>query len=116
MADLRTVNITIASGAALSEAIRGDDLLGNAGMVYIPAWTAASLGFKISDTENGAYVPLRNEFGSLVEITGIQTAAAGWYKLPTEMMGAAWFKLWSETSGSDTNQGSARACKVAMKG
>lgn len=108
------VSVTIANGAALSGAVAASPLATTFQAVYIPAWTSASLGFKVCDTVDGTYAPLRNEAGALIEVTGIQTAAPGWYKLPLELLAAPFFKLWSETSGSNTNQGAERVCKIAL--
>ena len=113
----KRVTVTIASGAALSEAIPVGDLVADAGLVIMPGtWTAANLGFKVADVENGVYVPLRDETGTLVEISGIQTGAAGAYKLPASLRGAPYVKLWSESSGSDANQAGARSIILVGKG
>ena len=108
--------VTIAASAALSNAVDMREYVGDAGLIYIPAWTAASLGFYVSDAYAGTYAPLRDDAGAVVEISGIQTAAAAWYKIPEELRGAAWVKLWSETAGSDVNQAAARACMIFVKG
>lgn len=108
------VTVTIAEDAAESGAVNASPLATTFQAVYIPAWTAASLGFKVCDTVDGTFAPLRDETGALIEVTGIQTAAAGWYRLPLELLAAPFFKLWSETAGSDVNQGADRACKIAL--
>ena len=111
------VSVTILSGAAVSEAINLEDLGGDAGLVGVPgAWTSASLGFQVSDAFGGTYSPLRDQTGAVVEISNIQTAAAGWYKLPDALRGAMYVKLWSESSGSDAVQGADRAMVVLAKG
>jgi hypothetical protein len=110
------ISLTILTGAAESESVSFVDVVGDAGLVRIPAWTSASLGFKVCDTFGGTFAALRDEMGALVEITGIQTAAAGWYKLPAGLRGARYVKLWSETSGSDTNQAADRALVLTVKG
>lgn len=111
------LNTTIGAGAALSGAIDMRDVVGDAGLVGVPgAWTAADLGFKVSDTLGGTYSPLRDESGAIVQISGIQTGAAAWYKLPAALRGALFVKLWSQSAGSDANQAAARALVVAVKG
>ena len=110
------VSLTIAINTAESEAVSLVDFVGDAGLVMVPAWTAASLGFKVCDTPGGTFAALRDEYGALVEVTGIQTAAAGWYKLPAGLRGARYVKLWSETAGSDTNQAAARSMAISVKG
>lgn len=120
--------LTIANGAAISDAMYLGESVGDAGMIYIPAWTAANLGFQVGvptpgtgrtspgeGTEPGTYVPLRDEAGSIVQISGIQTAAAGWYKLPDALRGAGWVKAWSQNAGSDVAQGASRAMVVVAK-
>jgi hypothetical protein len=110
-------NVTIANGTAESGEIDLQNVVGDAGLVGIPAaWTSAALGFKVSDKSGGTFSSLRDESGSLVQISGIQTSAAGWYKLPEALRGAMFVKLWSQTAGSDVNQGADRALVVMAKG
>jgi hypothetical protein len=111
------INLTIALGAAESQAFSLVDLVGDAGLVGVPsAWTSAAMGFKVSDSFGGTFSPLRDESGSIVQISGIITNAAAWYKLPDALRGALYAKLWSQTSGSDTNQDAARSLVVMAKG
>jgi hypothetical protein len=111
------ISLTIASGAAESEAFSLADLVGDAGLVRTPAaWTAAGIGFKVSDSFAGTFAPLRGQAGSLVEISNVQAAEAGWYKLPDELRGALYVKLWSENAGVDANQAADRALAVVAKG
>jgi hypothetical protein len=110
-----TKQAVIASGAALSGVIEMEQYAG--GQVIIPAaWDAAAIAFKVCATPDGAFTPLRSQSGALVEITGIVTNAAGAYPLPDELFGSLYVKLWSETSGSDTNQTAARSLVVTLKG
>jgi hypothetical protein len=114
---INRVNVTIANGAAVSDPIEMANYFGNLGMVRVPgAWTGASMGFQVSDALSGIYSPLRDETGGLIEVTGIQTAAAAWYKLPDALRGALFVKLWSETSGSGVNQAADRILTVVVKG
>jgi hypothetical protein len=109
--------VTIAENAALSGAIDLSNVVGDAGLVGVPsAWTAAAIGFKVSDTLGGTYSPLRDESGAIVQISGIITNAAGWYKLPDALRGAMFVKLWSQAAGVDTNQAAARSLVVVAKG
>lgn len=110
-------NVTIGAGAAISSAFSLNPLAGDAGLIGVPStWTAAAIGFKICDTQDGTFSPLRDEVGTIVQITGVQAAAAGWYKIPDAVRGAPWVKLWSQTGGADTNQAAARALVVCAKG
>ncbi len=112
-----TVSVTGGAGVAESQAFSLADLVGDAGLVGVPsAWTAAGLGFKVSDSFAGTYSPLRDEAGAVVQVSGIITNAAAWYKLPDALRGALYVKLWSQTSGSDTNQAAERALVVCAKG
>jgi hypothetical protein len=87
------------------------------GQVITPAaWTSAAIGFKVCDTPDGTFVPLRSQSGALVEITGVVTNAAAAYPLPDELFGSLHFKLWSENAGSDANQAAARSLTVTLKG
>jgi hypothetical protein len=105
----------IAAGAAVSTVIGMADFSG--GHVVTPAaWTAGSIAFQVCDTPGGTFVPLRSSAGALVEITNIVTNAAAAYPLPDELFGALYFKVWSETSGSDTNQAAARSLTITLKG
>ena len=110
------INTRIANGAAESRAIDLRETFPSLGLVHIPAWTAANLAFKVASSLDGTYAPLRNASGALVEISGIQTAAPGWYRLPEELNGASFVKMWSETAGSDVNQGAERAIQIVGKG
>ena len=106
----------ILATANLSEVVRAVDVVPSVGLVFIPGWTAASLGFQVSDREDGIFAPLRNKTGSIVEVTGIVTTTGAWYPLPVELNGAAFFKLWSQTSGSNVAQTVDRLCLVSFKG
>jgi hypothetical protein len=107
---------TIAASAAISAAIDNSGISG--GAVLVPGtWTAANIGFKVCNTKGGTFVPLRDQAGSLVQITNVQTGEADAYTLPDELFGCLWFKVWSCTSaGVDTNQAAERACTVMAKG
>jgi hypothetical protein len=112
--DHTTVDVTIANGASLSQAIdfRQFSLM----TVRMPAtWTAASIGFKVSDTAGGTFSPLYDDGGSLVQISS--PTANNAYVAPAEVAAGHWVKLWSQNgSGSDTNQAAARTLAVDLKG
>ena len=108
-----TTTATIANGAAVSGAI---DLRGYAGgLIRMPAaWTAAHVGFQVSDATAGTYVPLYDRDGALVTIN---VAVSRAYPLPAEAFGARYVKLWSQNgAGADANQGAARDIGVDLKG
>ncbi len=108
---------TIGAGAALSNAIDMSPLLSGLGLIFVPnPWTAAAIGFQVSSTQAGTFSPLYTETGALVQITGIAVGAAGWYKVPAEVAGAQWIKLWSQNGGVAANQAASRALLLAAKG
>jgi len=110
----RSVGVTIANGAALSEAFSMEAF--SMGVVHMPAaWTAASIGFKVAATQGGTYLPLYDESASLVQISGPAVDKA--YVLPPAAAAMPWVKLWSQDgSGNNTNQGGDRTITVTVKG
>ena len=105
------VTVTILNGAALSQAISMADYA--LGSIILPAaWTAASISFKVCDSNGGTFVPLKVAAGTICEIT---VAASGAYPLPAELLSCAYFKVWSETSGSDVTQGADRILTLMLK-
>lgn len=102
--------LTIASGAAVSDAFEMDDALFL--VVHMPAaWTAASLAFKVAPEKGGTFVPLYDENGALLELTVAESTAV---RVPTNWLaGNPWVQLWSETAGADVAQGAARTITVA---
>lgn len=101
-------NLTIADGAAVSDA------------VIIPtSWTDANMGFKVCDTPTGTFVPLKTDAGVPVQISSITTDAAYGYKIPNDIFPARWVKLWSKSTTAatvtDTNQSGAISITVMLK-
>ena len=110
--DNHVLTATIASGAALSDVIdmRRFSFL----TVHMPAaWTAASMGFYVSSSEGGTFLPLYADDGNLVEITTPTADKA--YTAPATVGGAHFVTLWSETSGSGVNQAAERSLIVELK-
>jgi len=110
--DNQVLTVTIANGAALSDAfdMRRFSFL----TVHMPAaWTAASMGFYVSSSQGGTFLPLYDDEGNVVEITSPAVDKA--YTAPATVGGAHWVKLWSETSGSGVNQGAERSLIVNLK-
>jgi hypothetical protein len=106
--------VTIASGAAKSGIVSMKSYAG--GYIITPAaWTAASIGFLVSDEENGVFAPLCDQHGNLVEITQIKVDGVRVYTLPDEIFPAFYFQLWSETNGSDANQAAGRDLTITFK-
>lgn len=113
---LTQLDVSIALNSALSDVVRSVDVVPSVGLVFIPGWTAASLAFQVSDSADGQFAPLRSKSGALVEVTGIVTTTGAWYPLPVELNGAPFFKLWSETGGSNVVQTALRLLKISFKG
>lgn len=106
---------TIASGAAASGGLK---LTGYRGLaVQTPAaWTAANIGFEVSE-DDSTYVPLYDEDGARVVISGVATGAAAVYIAPAEVWAAGvypYVRLASldTADGSAENQAAARTLKV----
>lgn len=110
------VATTIVSGTALSGVISSQLFPG--GAVIVPStWTAANIGFKVCDTPAGTFVPFRDQYGGLVQITGVIANAANAYPLPDALFGSLFIKLWScDAAGADVNQGADRVITVILKG
>ena len=109
----RSVAATIANGGNLSDAFDARKV--TMGTLHMPAaWTSASIGFKVSPTSDGTFLPLYDEHGTLVQITSPSASQA--YSLPTRLAGCGFVKLWSQDgSGSNTAQGAARSFLVELK-
>ena len=102
--------VTIAISTALSDPI--DLSRYSSGVILMPAaWTAAGIGFKVSDAYGGTYVALIDAAGDEVE-----AAAAGVidvaHPMPAAIFGFKYVKLWSETVGSDVTQAAERVLKI----
>jgi hypothetical protein len=119
MRETKVIHATIANGEAESEALNMGEMAG--GYVHFPAaWTDANLGFKVSPTEDGDYVPLLDDLGSPLQISGIVTDESLAYALPDGLYSASYFKLWSKSTTiatqTDTNQGAERSLTIVLKG
>ena len=112
--------VTIPSSAAVSDAILGNDLR-NANSMTItipPAWTAADLGFEVSDDDGTTWVPVRDHLWDRIRVQNIDTAEAGVVQAPAEAWGITKherFRLASlnVSTGANENQGAARS--IALK-
>lgn len=108
-----TETLTIANGAAVSGAFNMERY--SMGLLHMPAaWTAASIGFQVSSTLAGTYVPLYDKNNTLVQISGSTTSRG--YALPAEVAACRYVKLWSQDgAASGTNQGAARTLLLDLK-
>jgi hypothetical protein len=111
--DTHTKTVTIAISGNLSGAIdmRRYSML----IVHMPAaWTAASIGFKVSSSDAGTFQALYDDDGDLVQIDS--PAASASYQANAEVAGAHWVKLWSQNgSGTNTAQAAARTLVLDLK-
>jgi len=103
---------TILSGTALSTPINFCDFVMM--QIHIPAvWTAAEIGYYVSPTVDGTYVPLFDETGAIIENVTIVVDTA--VVSPPRIAGARFVRIWSQSSGIDVNQGADRVLIVVMK-
>ena len=107
-----SVTLTIAPSGNESTPLATHQYAG--GIVHMPAaWTSASLGFKVASEVTGTFLPLYDEYGSLVQITPSASRA---YNLPEAIFAARYIKLWSQNgSGTNTAQEAARSLIVDLK-
>ena len=106
--------LTIANAAAISGAV--DFRKFTTGVYHMPTgWTAAQIGFKVSQSKTGTYLPLYDLVGAFITVT--TTAVDVAMPLPAQLAGCAWFKFWSQDgSAGNTNQGAARTIRYDLKG
>lgn len=108
-----TVNATILNGANLSGEIDFQEY--SMMVIHMPAvWTAANIGFHVSTTTGGTFIPLYDDNGNLVQTAAavISTAIAA----PAELAGCRFVKLWSQDgAGANTNQGGDRVMALDLK-
>lgn len=128
--------VLIAAGAAISSGGRMSgiiDATGAAGgRIRIPkVWTAANVTFVAAGTPGASgispvrgtppvdedFVKVRDSAGVLLKITTIQTAEAGWYEIPPNVMSCGYFRLKSTNTASevDANQDAEREIWVSLK-
>ena len=108
-----TMSMVIDAAAWLSDAF--DMSIYAGGILRMPAaWTAASVGFHVSDSEEGTYLPLYDDDGTLVQIDNPLVSRA--YSMPPEIECCLFVKLWSQNgSGTNTVQAAERALGVDLK-
>ena len=106
--------VVIANGANLSGEIDMQKVAFL--LIHMPAaWTAASIGFKVSQESGGTFLPLYDDDGSLVQIDSPTASKA--YVAPAALAAARFVKLWSQDgTGSNTAQGAERTLGVDLKG
>ena len=72
------------------------------------------IGFKISSSAGGTFLPLYDNTATIIEIDGPSVDTA--YQLPKDLFGAHYVKLWSQDgAGNNTNQGAERTLILELK-
>jgi hypothetical protein len=83
-------------------------------ILHMPAvWTAADIGFLVSSTLDGTFLPLYDDAGALVEIASPAVDQA--HAIPLEVLAARFVKVWSQSAGTGVNQAAERALILDMK-
>jgi len=105
--------VTIALNGNLSTVIPFSEFAG--GVIHMPAaWTAASIGFTVSSSADGTFLPLYDDNGTLVQIDSPAVSCA--YSMPADVFAARFVKLWSQDgTGTLTAQDAARTIIVDLK-
>lgn len=113
-------DVTIASGAAVSGSIEFGYAAAPRGLaVQVPGtWTAANIGVDFS-TDGSTWLPLLDEEGNYVVITGVPTSTACVQTFPADgwvAMAYPYMRLHSRDTADDTdeNQGGARSLSVIL--
>lgn len=117
----KVLKVSIAHGAAVSEAF---DCRGWVGMEVIctsAGWTTADLGLKVSPNADGTFYPHFKQDSTLAALDGFTYGRS--YFFPADLFPSRWVKLWSTdgaTSPADVNQapgaGLTRDFIVILKG
>ena len=108
------VKRTIQSGQSQTEAIDYRNF--SSGQIIIPAaWDAADIGFLVAGSLSTTFQQLKSSTGgTLVQIDTI--VAGETFKLPDELFGSHYFKIWSQSAGTGVNQTADRELFILLKG
>lgn len=109
MAFYKEATVTIANGAAVSDSIQGNDLseADSFTIAFPSAWTAADLGFEVSDDDGATWLPFRDAVWGRVRIQNVATGAAAVVAVPAELWGVtkhALFRLVSLNTSTGANE------------
>ena len=103
-----TKTLTIAAAAALSDEFKMEGY--SEILIFMPAaWTAASIGFHVTDASGGTFVPLFDADGDEIETTAAVDQA---YSITT--VSGPYAKLWSQTAGTGVAQVAERSITVVL--
>jgi hypothetical protein len=113
-ANLKSLPITILSGASLSNAaLIGDHVF--VGLQMPAAWTAASMTFQVSDDDGVTWHNLYDDGGNEVTINPTTPAGLRLAITPDAFGGVTFLKIRSGTSGAPVVQGADRALTVITR-
>lgn len=84
-------------------------------VIHMPAaWTAAFIGFHVSTTTGGTFLPLFDEHGNYVQTATAVISTA--ISAPAELAGCRFVKLWSQDgAGANVAQGAERTLLLDLK-
>ena len=87
------------------------------GIVHMPtAWTEADIGFCVSLTAGGTYLPLADEDGNIVEIACAAVTSRA-FTMPAALFPASHVKLFSQAGlTTATTQAAPRVIVITLKG
>jgi hypothetical protein len=109
-----SISVTIENGAAVSDGVQLAKLSLIGVAVLVPsAWTGADIGFEVS-VDGSVWVPLYDDTGARVKISGVATNASRVYIAPAEVWAAGAFPYLrlvslNTSTGANINQGGARS-------
>jgi hypothetical protein len=112
--EARNVTTVVANGGAVSAVI--DATWASAQGIKTPAALEATtkIGFQVSESAGGTFLPLYDELNALIEVTVTLNAGRG-YAVPEKVKAWPYFKLWCENAGSDVNQTADRTFIIVQK-
>ena len=96
--DFKTAGVVIEAGTAFSvPPVDMREWFG--GQLLVPiGWDAANIGFYVGEDANGSFVPLLDDTGVPVQISGVVVGTASVYQLPYAIFGSFFIKLWSKST------------------
>lgn len=109
-----TRKATIPKDEALSNAVPLGGFT-HVGIAVPSAWTAASLTFQVSDTEEGTYVDLYTDTGTEVAVAAATSQAIGLVSCAGVFAPFEFMKIRSGTSATSVSQTDERTLTVFMK-
>lgn len=111
----RTITLTIANGASLSDrALIPDDI--SAMAIHMPAaWTAADLTFQASEENSGTFKDVYTDAGDEVTVSAAASRAISIDLNSSALAPYQYVKIRSGTSAAAVNQGADRELIIVLK-